>query len=126
MVSDSDKECCDAMRQRIIPKLIQTEKNEHVPGKQSSVSKRKIEKDIPNGDKETNKERVERISHTNVSFMEFWMQCIDWNMLRLFFGLLMLFFFAVGFATLLYLMFVFSFKENLWYYYFPVSNKEEL
>eukprot|EP00092_Neocalanus_flemingeri_P062885 GFUD01075962.1.p1 GENE.GFUD01075962.1~~GFUD01075962.1.p1 ORF type:complete len:127 (+),score=36.26 GFUD01075962.1:76-456(+) len=126
MVSDSDKECCDAMRQRIIPKLIQTEKNEHVPGKQSSVSKRKIEKDIPNGDKETNKERVERISHTNVSFMEFWMQCIDWNMLRLFFGLLMLFFFAVGFTSLLYLMFVFSFKENLWYYYFPVSSKEEL
>eukprot|EP00092_Neocalanus_flemingeri_P062883 GFUD01075960.1.p1 GENE.GFUD01075960.1~~GFUD01075960.1.p1 ORF type:complete len:119 (+),score=30.67 GFUD01075960.1:76-432(+) len=118
MVSDSDKECCDAMRQRIIPKLIQTGKNEQVPGK------RKIEKE--NGNKETNEERVERISHTNVSFMEFWMQCIDWNMLRLFFGLLMLFFFAVGFATLLYLMFVFSFKENLWYYYFPVSNKEEL
>eukprot|EP00092_Neocalanus_flemingeri_P042068 GFUD01045839.1.p2 GENE.GFUD01045839.1~~GFUD01045839.1.p2 ORF type:complete len:121 (-),score=30.77 GFUD01045839.1:586-948(-) len=120
MGADSDKECCDAMRQRIIPKLILTEKSEHAPEKTS------IEKDAANENKETNEERVKRISHTNVSFMEFWMQCIDWNMLRLFFGLLMLFFFAVGFTSLLYLMFVFSFKENLWYYYFPVSNKEEL
>ena len=130
MGSDSEKECCDAMKHRIIPKLMQTEKNDHVGEKKQSVFKRKNneknEENESNGKKETSEERVDRISHTHVSFMDFWFQCLDWEMLRLFFGLLMLFFCAVGIASLLYLFFVFSFNEKLWYYYFPVSKREEL
>ena len=126
MGSDSEKECCDAMKHRIIPKLIETEKSNHVSEKKSSVFKRKSNKDDTNGKKETSEERVERITHTNVSFTEFWFQCVDWDMLKLFFGLLIIFFCVVGFATLLYLFFIFNFREKLWYYYFPVSKREEL
>ena len=130
MGSDSEKECCDAMKNRIFPKLMQTEKNNPVGEKKQSVFKRKNneknEENESNGKKETSEERVDRISHTHVSFMDFWFQCLDWEMLRLFFGLLMLFFCAVGIASLLYLFFVFSFNEKLWYYYFPVSKREEL
>ena len=126
MGSDSEKECCDAMKHRIIPKLIETEKNNHVSEKKSSVFMRKSNKNENNGKKETSEERVERITHTNVSFMEFWFHCVDWDMLKLFFGLLIIFFLVVGFATLLYLFFIFNFREKLWYYYFPVSKREEL
>jgi len=119
MGSDSERECCDAVKHRLIPKL--REKN-------SSNLKRKTNDvgTVTNGKKETSEERVQRISHTHVSFMEFWFQCLDWEMLKLFFALLMLFLCAVGFATLLYLFLVFFLKENLWYYYFPLGKREEL
>ena len=126
MGSDSEKDCCDAMKHRIIPKLTQMENNGQVGEKKQSVFKRRNNTNETNGKKETSEERVGRISQTNVSFMDFWFQCLDWEMLKLFFGLLILFFFAVGIASLLYLFFVFNFNEKLWYYYFPVSKREEL
>ena len=116
MGSDSEKDCCDAMKHRIIPKLTQTENKDQVGEKKQSVFKRRNNTNETNGKKETSDERVGRISQTNVSFMDFWFQCLDWEMLRLFFGLLMLFFCSVGIASLLYLFFVFSFNEKLWYY----------
>ena len=126
MGSDSEKECCDAMKYRNIPKLTQTDKSDNGVVNKTSGLKRRTNNNEPNGKKETSEERVDRISHTSVSFMEFWFQCLDWEMLRLFFGLLMLFFCMVGVASIFYLFAVFSFNEKLWYYYFPVSTREEL
>jgi len=116
--------CCDAVKHRIIPKITQTESNG--TERKSSAVKRKVNKDDSNGKKETTEERIVRINKTSVTFMEFWYECLDWEMLRLFFGLLLLFFCMVGVASLLYLMFVFNYRESLWYYYFPVSKREEL
>jgi len=116
---DSYKACCEAVRQRNLPKLIQSDKNEN-------GIQRKTTKDSVNGKKETSEERVIRISQTSVSVKEFWYECLDWEMLKLFFALLMLFFCVVGFVTLVYLIVIFNFKENLWYFYFPVSKREEL
>ena len=58
--------------------------------------------------------------------MDFWYECLDWEMLKLFFALLMLFFCIFGFFTIIYLLFVFNYREKLWYFYFPISKKEEL
>jgi len=99
MGSDSEKECCDAMRHRIIPKLTKSAKSDQNGEKKESGLKKRDTISEPNGRKETSEERVDRISHTNVSFMEFWFQCLDWEMLRLFFGLLLLFFVFVGIAS---------------------------
>jgi len=126
MGSDSEKECCDAVKHRIIPKLTQSEKNDNGGEKKQNGTHKSSKNSDSNIKKETSEERVERISHTKVSFLEFWFQCLDWEMLRLFFGLLMLFFTFVGIVSFLYLCFVFSFNEKLWYFYFPVSKREEL
>ena len=50
-------------------------------------------------------------------------ECIDWDMIKLFYALLMLFFCAVGMTCFLYLFYVFNFNENLWYFYFPVGKR---
>jgi len=126
MGSDSEKDCCDAMRHRIIPKLTQSEKNDSAGEKKQSGAQKRNSKSEINGKIETSEERVERINNTRVSFMEFWFQCLDWEMLRLAFGLLLLFFTLVGIICFIYLCFVFSFNEKLWYFYFPVSKREEL
>ena len=126
MGSDSEKDCCDAMRHRVIPKLTQSEKNDTTGEKKQSGGQKRNNKAVLNGKIETSEERVERINHTSVSFMQFWFQCLDWEMLRLFFGLLMLFFTLVGIISFIYLCFVFAFNEKLWYFYFPVSKREEL
>ena len=123
MGSDSDA-CCDAMKQRIIPRITKSDTNG--TERKSSAIKRKGFKEDSNEKKESVEERIVRIDQTKVTFMEFWYECLDWEMLRLFFGLLLLFFTMVGIASLLYLMFVFNYREKLWYFYFPVGKREEL
>merc|ERR1711915_234880 len=110
MGSDSDNGCHEAMKHRIIPRLTQTD-NSDPDGTNQKIKKRTTKNDS-NGKQETCEERIERISQTNVSFLEFWLQCLDWKMLRLFF-------FFVGVASLIYLFFVFNFNEKLWNNYFP-------
>jgi len=124
MGSDSDNGCHEAMKHRIIPRLTQTDNSD--PDRTNQKIREKTTKNDSNGKQETREERIERISQTNVSFLEFWLQCLDWKMLRLFFTLLVLFFFFVGVASLIYLFFVFNFNEKLWNNYFPSRAKEEL
>merc|ERR1719206_1211054 len=100
MGSDSEKDCCDAMRHRVIPKLTQSEKNDTTGEKKQSGGQKRNNKAVLNGKIETSEERVERINHTSVSFTQFWFQCLDWEMLRLSFGLLMLFFTLVELSVL--------------------------
>jgi len=116
--------CCDAVRQRMIPKVTNTENNG--TRKKSSEVERKCNKDDSNGTKETKEERVIRIDKTRVTVMEFWNECLDWEMLRMFLGLFLLFLCMVGLASLLYLMFLFNFREKVWHQYFPISKREEL
>ena len=51
--------------------------------------------------------------------MDFWYECVDWDMIKLFYALMMLFFTMVGVFTFIYLLYLFNFNEKMWYYYFP-------
>ena len=51
--------------------------------------------------------------------MDFWYECVDWDMIKLFYALMMLFFTMVGVFTFLYLLYCFNFNEKMWYWYFP-------
>ena len=51
--------------------------------------------------------------------MDFWYECVDWDMIKLFYALMMLFFTMVGVFVLLYLLYCFNFNEKMWYWYFP-------
>ena len=51
--------------------------------------------------------------------MDFWYECVDWDMIKLFYALMMLFFTMVGVSTFLYLFYCFNYNERMWYYYFP-------
>ena len=55
--------------------------------------------------------------------MDFWYECVDWDMIKLFYALMMLFFCTVGFTCMIYLLYVFNYNEKLWYYYFPVRDE---
>ena len=61
MGSDSEKECCDAMKHRIIPKLMQTEKNDHVGEKKQSVFKRKTMKKTKRTNQMERKKQVKNV-----------------------------------------------------------------
>lgn len=74
---------------------------------------------------ETSKEREERIKKTEVSIADFFSQCVDYDMLKLFFGLLLIFFCTVGLATLFYLFFIYLFKAKMWNFYFPSHEAHE-
>merc|ERR1712061_87715 len=67
--------------------------------------------------------KEKKINKTKVSFFDFWYECIDWDMIKLFYAMMMLFFCTVGFTTMIYLLYVFNYNEKMWYYYFPVSRK---
>ena len=51
--------------------------------------------------------------------MDFWYECVDWDMIKLFYALMMLFFTMVGVFTFIYLLYCFNFNEKMWYFYFP-------
>jgi len=98
--------CCEAVRRRHAERS--TKKQEKV--NQSQQLKQA-------------EDREKKIHDTDVTFYQFWCECIDWDMIKLFYALLMLFFCAVGMTCFLYLFYVFNFNENLWYFYFPVGKR---
>ena len=63
--------------------------------------------------------KEKKINHTKVGFMDFWYECVDWDMIKLFYAMVMLFFTMVGVFTFIYLFYCFNFNEKMWYYYFP-------
>lgn len=104
--------CCEAVRRRHA---------QHTSASHQSTKKQQKLNEIQqikNSD-----EREKKIHNTDVTFYQFWCECIDWEMIKLFYALLMLFFSVVGFSCFIYLLFVFNFNENLWYFYFPVGKQ---
>ena len=67
--------------------------------------------------------KEKKINKTKVSFFDFWYECIDWDMIKLFYAMMMLFFCTVGFTTMIYLLYVFNYNEKMWYYYFPGTHE---
>jgi len=98
--------CCEAVRKRHSTKAA---KKEEI---QNEIQQKKI-----------GERKEKKIQETEVTFYQFWCECIDWEMIKLFYALLMLFFCMVGLSCFLYLLFVFNFNENLWYFYFPAGKK---
>jgi len=74
---------------------------------------------------ETTDERVARIKKTEVTLSDFFNQCLDFEMLKLFFGFLFVFFCTVGLATIFYLFFIFLFKKKMWNFYFGSHDAHE-
>lgn len=87
----------------------------------------KLTPDTHNGDaaKETESERMERISKVEVSFSDFFVKCLDHEMLKLTAGSLFCFFFVVGLVTCFYLFFIYLFKESMWQVYFPTEHHHQ-
>lgn len=102
MGSSEERDC--NMKHRNIPKLS--------PEKDS-----KSEKDGVKA--ETEEERIARISNVQITFSDFFVKCIDHDMLKLFFGALIFFFFFVGVITMIYLVIIYFFRQSMWNYYFP-------
>jgi len=98
--------CCEAVRKRYSTK---------------AAKKDEIRNEIQ--EKKIGEKKEKNIQETSVTFYQFWCECIDWDMIKLFYALLMLFFCMVGFTCFLYLLFVFNYNENLWYFYFPAGKK---
>ena len=131
MDSDSETFCCEAMRKRNIPSSVfksngnpknvkeEEKKSGTKPVKPTGIEKKKTPQ-------ETEKQKVERINQTKVSFMEFYNECLDWDMLRIFFTMLFLFFCAVGVASIIYLCFIYMCNQKLWNIYFPSTKRDEL
>jgi len=107
MGSDDDNSC--DVKQRMAPKLTQ-----EMAEKRSVKNGRSVEKK-----QETPEERIERINNTKITVSDFFVKCIDHDMLKLFFTAMFMFFFTVGMLTICYLIFVFCFKEQMWNTYFP-------
>ena len=108
--------CCEAVRKRQLATL-----NNSVSGG-SEVGQRKKNGTTYKEEMRNAIAREKKIQKTKVSFFDFWYECIDWEMIKLFYALLMLFFCTVGIACALYLLYVFNYNEKLWYYYFPVRE----
>ena len=107
--------CCEAVRKRYAQvNKSDTNGTESRKSKENGVIKEEMKKARAN-------EKI--IKKTKVTFFDFWYECIDWDMIKLFYALLMLFFCTVGLAVFLYLFYVFNFNEKLWYFYFPVSRR---
>lgn len=106
--------CCEAVK-------------EAVSGAQGAVRKRIKENGVTrDSNKEQEKKAMaqeKKINHTKVGFMDFWYECVDWDMIKLFYALMMLFFTMVGVFTFIYLLYCFNFNEKMWYWYFPVSRR---
>ena len=100
--------CCEAVRRRHIrniPSLALAKDPDTVAGSKSIK-------------RESTEERVERISQTRVPLCQFWFHCLDWEMLRLFATLFILFFITVAIASILYLFLIYCFNAKLWQYYY--------
>ena len=109
----------------------ETEKNELKQRKKiqlntdDAVKARSVKNSEKNSDseeeqpiKETEEQRVKRISQVPVSFADFVFKCIDYDMLKLFIGSMVGFFCLVIIVTLIYLLFCFFFFERQWELYF--------
>ena len=107
--------CCEAVRKR------HATLNNSVAGSGSEPCQKKKNGSYKDEMKQA-LAREKKIARTKVSFFDFWYECIDWEMIKLFYALLMLFFCTVGIAVALYLLYVFNFNEKLWYWYFPVRE----
>lgn len=105
--SDNEKDC--DLKHRIIPKLTPDKSDK----KKDSKSVDEVTK------QETPEERIARINNVQISFSDFFVKCLDHEMLKLFFGSLFAFFMLVGFATVVYLIFIYFFQPRLWNIYFP-------
>jgi len=100
----------------MMPKLVPAEKDS---------DKMRKEKEKENQKNETPQERVKRIQTTEVSVYDFFNQCLDYEMLKLFFAFFFAFFVLVGVATMFYLIFIFLFKEKMWRFYFGSHESHE-
>lgn len=90
----------------------------------------KLTADNQNGDsvpvvKETESERLARINKVEVTFSDFFVKCLDHEMLKLTAGSLFCFFFVVGLVTCFYLFFIYLFKESMWQVYFPTEHHHQ-
>jgi len=103
------------LKQRIIPRLVPTECKE---------GDKTVDKDCATGEKkkETTEERIARINKVNLTIGDFVFKCLDHEMLKLFFLLMVLFFLAVGVITVIYLTVIYFFKQSLWQFYFPTEE----
>jgi len=99
----------------MMPKLVPAEKESEKINKKEKESKKD----------ETVEERITRIRSTEVTFSDFINQCIDFEMLKLFFAFFFAFFVLVGVATTFYLFFIFLFKEKMWRFYFGSHDVHE-
>jgi len=104
MGSSEDKDC--NMKHRNLPKLTPDNTD-----KETKAEKEPKE--------ETTEERIARISKVEITFNDFFVKCIDHEMLKLFFSAFILFFFSVGIITCLYLIIIYFFQEKMWQFYFP-------
>jgi len=98
------------MKHRIIPKL--------TPEAEGSDKK-----DDDESSKETVEQRIQRIGATKITFADFFLKCLDHDMLKLFFGLLFIFGVVCVALNLIYLVVVYLFQEKLWQFYFPSQCK---
>jgi hypothetical protein len=62
------------------------------------------------------------VSQVEVTFSDFFVKCLDHEMLKLTAGSLFCFFFVVGIVTCFYLFFIYLFKESMWQVYFPTEH----
>lgn len=97
-------------KQRLIPKLTADSQN----GDTTTTKKT-----------ETQAERIERINKVEVTFSDFFVKCLDHEMLKLTAGSLFCFFFVVGIVTCFYLFFIYLFKESMWQVYFPTEHHHQ-
>lgn len=115
-LSENEKEC--EVKQRIIPKLT-ADKAEGRREKKECVKCQGAEAESR---KETPEERIERINKVQITFSDFFVKCLDHDMIKLFLLSLFAFLLLVGFVTCIYLFFIFMFKERMWHFYFPTEE----
>jgi len=128
-VSEDETDC--NLKHRIIPKLT-ADKADKKRSKEAATTKQESADQPTKKKQETPEERLERISNTQITFSDFFLKCLDHEMLKLFFVTLFLFFCAVGVLTCIYLAFIYFFKYAIWQMYFPTEemiqkmNRKEL
>lgn len=123
--TDSDNEC--HMKHRIIPRITPIETNKKFTLKEDARKERKNRNGCEKCDdkKETTEERIERISKVKVSIVDFFIQCLDHDMLKLFCQVLVGFLGMCAFVSIIYVTLVYMFKPNLWNIYFPKQEHSE-
>ena len=67
------------------------------------------------------RKRIARLESTKIGIRD-WYNCLDFDMLRLFWKSMFAFFFLGLVISLVFLVFVYFFNEDLWYEYFPVAS----
>jgi len=104
--------CCQAVKEAVTGAAVRKRVRENGVTRDSDKEREK---------RALNQEK--KINHTKVGFKEFWYECVDWDMIKLFYAMMMLFFTMVGVFTFIYLLYCFNYNEKMWYYYFPVSRR---